>query len=172
MSVSVWHDDILQWLLRFSGSVIGMLLGGFLLQQARLSFQTVFWLTGTVMLVVLTVPLIRFKEVKCVAHFSAADQIRDIWHYVQDPVYFRMIFFLLIMGSLPSSGDGFTNFLLGPLHFPHDIYAYITAVGIVVSGIAILVYKFFLRQAHLWLILSVATLSLAIMQLLQLVRQL
>jgi len=80
-----------------------------------------------------------------------------------------MLFFLLFVGSLPSSGDAFTNFLLGPLHFSHDAYAYIGAAGIVFSGFGIALYKLFLRETNLWLLFAVAILSLAVVQLLQLV---
>jgi len=71
-----------QWILRFCGSIVGMLAGGLLLEHAHFAYETIFALTGVIFLLCLIPPLFFFKEVVWRGGYDIRNQFETIWECV------------------------------------------------------------------------------------------
>tara|TARA_A100001015_G_C15038390_1_gene737840 strand:- start:1897 stop:3264 length:1368 start_codon:yes stop_codon:yes gene_type:complete len=139
----------LMWRLRYLGAFTGMISGGLLLDMGHFSEQQIFLLVGFLHLV-LQIPFVLFLAERTFQTKRTVDlQTRRIFEAISDKQIYQPLLFLLFSGVMPSNGDAFANFLLGPLKFTDFEYASIAAVSIIALIGGITIYDTFLRDANI-----------------------
>ena len=128
---------------------MGMITGGILLDVADFSEQQIFFLVGILHLCI-QLPFVSFMaESKLQPTRKISTQMNRIFEAISDAQIYQPLFFLLFSGLMPSSGDAFANFLLGPLQFSDFEYASIAAVSICALMGGITIYDTFLKEVHI-----------------------
>ena len=150
------------FLLRFIGSLVGYILGGILLDPFKFRYQTIFYLTGFIHICVLLPSLIDLRDrfVKEHTQTTFLSHLLSLWDKIQQRNIYQPMIFIYILASTQSSGDAFSNFLLGKLKFTDLEYSVMLSVGLVGSIIGTWIYKMFFREVNLRiLIVTVIALS-------------
>ena len=148
---------------------MGMMFGGVLLNFANFSEQQIFCLVGILHLFV-QLPFISIMAETKNEHApkNISNQMTRIFEAISDSQIYQPLFFLLFSGLMPSSGDAFANFLLGPLHFSDFEYASIAAVSIVALMGGITIYDNFLKEVHIHKLFYVIIVVQSVLKLTQL----
>ncbi len=160
------------WMLRFSGSLAGFIVGGWLMEWC-VSPQSIFFLTGLVPIFTMLPPLwllddpvvkgyaggrivsdvglarVHHADVGAGASPTVGEaahaKIMQVWDCVQMNHIWMPMTFIFVFAATPSAGDAFANFILGPLCFTDAMYASLSAIGMAASLLGTFIYKRYLR---------------------------
>ena len=156
------------WMLRFTGSFFGFVIGGLFMQLCAKP-QTVFFFQGLIPLFTLLPPLVWLhdpvvdgyqgkwlrsselglaiggaRQTRTVRE-EASLKLAQVWDCVQMNHIWMPMTFIFCFAATPNNGDVFANFLLGPLCFSSTQYTSLAAIGMVASLGGTWIYKKYLR---------------------------